>query len=686
MTISAVVPDIPQWLCSPVPTANLSCTLAPELLPPGASHSIDVTVDTAPLLAAGNHGFRNCAVLGAPWYGEACAEGGTQLVVVKTAPAACAPGGDCTFGIKITNTGSLPFNGDVVLSDSMFMGGGAALPAPITAIVPPLGCTPAPAAVPFSCTAPLTLAAGASQTFDITATMPLGPAPGYWARNCIAVSAPGVVPPVLPPAMPAPSNVSCAWVPVGAPLPLNNLRLTKTALHAGKCAKAPGDIILCDYEIGLTNDGPSPYHGMLSVDETVPAASTLTIADPAWVCAGGPPVYGCNTLAAADIAVGATLKLMLQVSIPLAPLEAAGCSLPNTAAIVAPAGGSDANFDAGDDSDTAVADAFLSWVDGFGVLQVTCDPTNLKTTKVSNGDCVASGDDFRCDYTVTVTNTGPDPYHGPLKLNEQFGFAPTSVTFSAPWGCMGGGASYQCTHPHVDMEKGDSVELKVTAQVPGGRQCQLLNQAATVFPVRRHALQQPGSATTSPPPRRGFPPRAARSRSGRNASRAPMRCAAKAAPASARSATCGTASWAACASSPSPLVAPTESRFPRTAAAPAPRQSANRVRTSTATTTPSACASAGSSAIRAAAASRSQSRSASQAATSTGTMTVSACASAAMSAIRVAGASSKPRSAVRAGSERVSQRRRPVRLQARLRARQERPLRHGREAAVRTRP
>ena len=483
VTISAVVPDIPQWLCSAVPTANLSCTLAPELLSPGASHSIDVTVDTGPLLAAGNHGFRNCAVLGAPWYGEACAEGGTQLVVVKTAPAACALGGDCTFGIKITNTGSLPFNGDVVLSDSMFMGGGAALPAPITAIAPPLGCAPAPAAVPFSCTAPLTLAAGASQTFDITATMPLGPAPGYWARNCIAVSAPGVVPPVLPPAMPAPSNVSCAWVPVGAPLPLNNLRLSKTALNAGKCAKAPGNIILCDYEIGLTNDGPSPYHGMLSVDETVPAASTLTIADPAWVCAGGPPVYGCNTLAAADIAVGATLKLMLQVSIPLAPLEAAGCSLPNTAAIVAPAGGTDANFDAGDDADTAVADAFLSWVDGVGVLQVTCDPTNLKTTKISNGDCVASGDNFRCDYAVTVTNTGPDPYHGPLKLNEQLGFAPASVTFSAPWGCLGGGASYQCTHPHVDMEKGDSIELKVTAHVPGGRQCQLLNQAATVFPV-----------------------------------------------------------------------------------------------------------------------------------------------------------------------------------------------------------
>ena len=371
------------------PTPTPTPVVGAEESPFDASRSIDVTVDTAPLPAAGNHGFRNCAVLGAPWYGEACAEGGAQLTVVKTAPAACAPGADCTFGITIKNTGSLPFNGDVLLSDSMFMGGGVPLPAPITGIVPPLGCAPAPGAVPFSCTAPLALAAGASLNLAITATMPVGAPPGYWARNCIAVSAPGVAPPALPPAAPIPSNVSCAWVPVGAPLPLNNLRLTKTALHAGKCSKAPGNNILCDYEIDLINDGPSPYHGVLNVKETVPAASTLTVGDPAWTCVGGPPNYACNTLAAVDIAVGAKLTVPLQVAIPLAPLEVAGCSLPNTAAIVAPLGGGADNFDAGDDADTAVADAFLSWVDIFGVTQVTCDPTNLKTTKVSKGDCVA---------------------------------------------------------------------------------------------------------------------------------------------------------------------------------------------------------------------------------------------------------------------------------------------------------
>ena len=52
-----------------------------------------------------------------------------------------------------------------------------------------------------------------------------------------------------------------------------------------------------------------------------------------------------------------------------------------------------------------------------------------------------SGAGFRCEYTVTVTNTGPDPYHGPLKLDEELGFAPTSVSFSPDWGCVGGGAA-----------------------------------------------------------------------------------------------------------------------------------------------------------------------------------------------------------------------------------------------------
>jgi hypothetical protein len=52
-------------------------------------------------------------------------------------------------------------------------------------------------------------------------------------------------------------------------------------------------------------------------------------------------------------------------------------------------------------------------VDGFGVTHVTCDPSNLKITKIAKGDCVESAGGYQCEYIVTVTNTGPDPYHGP---------------------------------------------------------------------------------------------------------------------------------------------------------------------------------------------------------------------------------------------------------------------------------
>ncbi len=484
--IAAAAPDVPQWVCSATPTPDLTCTLPPDLLPPGASHSVDVTVDTGPLLAAGNHGFRNCASLAAPWSGVACDEGGTNIVVIKTAPAACAPGADCTFGMTITNTGSQPFDGDLLVSDSMFMGPAAPLPAPITAIVPALGCAPAPAALPFSCVAPMTLAPGESKAFAITATMPVGPPGGYWARNCFATSAPGLPPPALPPpAGGSDTAVSCAWMPVGAPAALSNLKIEKTALHAAKCAKMPGDVILCSYEIDLVNDGPSPFHDVITFNETVPPAATLTVGSPAWACAGAAPVYAChpNPLAPVDIPAGATITIPVEISIPLAPLEAAGCGLPNTVAITAPPAGAGDNFDGGDDTAAAVADAFLSWVDGFGVTHVTCDPSNLKTAKAAKGACVAAGSGYLCSYTASVTNTGPDPYHGPIKVSEQLGFAPASVSFSPPWACAGSGAGYQCTLPHADLEKGDSVTLEVSVGVAGERQCEMTNRIATTFPV-----------------------------------------------------------------------------------------------------------------------------------------------------------------------------------------------------------
>ena len=250
-------------------------------------------LDTGPLFAGGSFGFLNCAELEAPWHDVACDEGGTDITVTKTAPAACVPGADCTFTVTITNTGAFPFSGPVQFTDSTFMGWPFPGPfgLPITSIVPALGCAPPPAAIDFSCVATLTLAPGESEVFAITVPMPLaGAFPGYWVQNCFAVSAPGAAPPALPLAPGADNNlISCVWVPVGAPPPLSNLRLDKRALNSGDCYKVGAALIRCDYEIEIFNDGPSPFGGHHLQRRHSGRGNARRLLPAGWVCFGGPP-------------------------------------------------------------------------------------------------------------------------------------------------------------------------------------------------------------------------------------------------------------------------------------------------------------------------------------------------------------------------------------------------------------
>ncbi len=481
--IAGVAPDGPDWVCSPTPTPDLWCSLPPDAIEPGETRSIDVWIDTGPLFLAGDFGFRNCAVLEAPWDDIACDDGGTDITVEKTAPAACDPGGDCTFTVTITNDGTLGFTGDVLLTDAMFFPDGTGIPAPITAMVPDLGCVPPPGALDFSCVAPLTLGPGESVAFAITVTMPAMPAM-YWAQNCFAISTPGLAPPALPlaPGTEA-DNASCAWVPVGGPPPLSNIRVDKTALDGGQCYKLPGDNIGCDYEIAFINDGPSPFHGLLSFTDAFPAGSLPGGIIPApWVCAIPPLACDIPAGSPVDIAVGESIVFPITLATPLATIEAAGCTMTNTATLTAPAAGTDENFFGGDDTDGAAADAWMQWVMPWGGILETCDPTNLKVTKVAQGDCVASDAGYRCDYEVTITNMGPDPYKGPLEIDEQFGFAPSTVTFPPEWGHSGGGALFQLTHPPLELAKGDSIKFSVSATVPEGKQCGLKNTASLTVP------------------------------------------------------------------------------------------------------------------------------------------------------------------------------------------------------------
>jgi uncharacterized repeat protein (TIGR01451 family) len=479
--IKSATPDGADWICSPTPSATFSCQLPPAALLPGQSRSVDVFVDTGPLVAAGNSGFRNCASLALPWSGMACVESQTQIVVKKTAPASCLPGNACTFALTVTNAGGHAFDGDVLLSDSLFMDGGVVpVAAPITAIAPALGCGPDPVALPFSCLAPIALAAGQSKAFSITVTMPAAPA-NYWAHNCFAASAPGQPAPALPPGPGSdPNAVSCAWVPVGAPPPLANLRIGKSPLT---CHKQGPDTVRCHYDITLENTGPSPSTNLITFSETIPANSVLASIAAPWSCVGGPPAFTCSTAAAPVIAPGGSLTIPVAIDLERAPLEAAKCWAPNKVAITSPVGGTDQNFDATDDAATATADAAWIRFDEGGPLElVLCDPTNLQTKKVADGPCVADGNGTRCGYTVTVTNTGPDPFNGRIDVTDAFSTAPTDVAFGAGWDCGGAGANWTCSHAPLALLKGQSVSLAVTAKFAKTSQCVVSNRATMIFP------------------------------------------------------------------------------------------------------------------------------------------------------------------------------------------------------------
>ncbi|WP_244468012.1 DUF11 domain-containing protein [Nitratireductor soli] len=198
--IQTVTPDGPEWTCDPVPAATLGCQIPGAVMTPGTSRHFDVTVNVSP-----NERFENCArgSFGpAPGddivypFGEACAQGGTQITVEKTGDQQCLLGEPCTFQITIRNEGPSSISGPVRIGDALTVEGFGGVPATIVSVNPPFGCTPEPTALPFVCETDLTLGAGESRVHEVTVELPmdggLANAVGNGAngRNCAAVVPP----------------------------------------------------------------------------------------------------------------------------------------------------------------------------------------------------------------------------------------------------------------------------------------------------------------------------------------------------------------------------------------------------------------------------------------------------------------------------------------------------------------
>ena len=195
-TITSVTPDGAEWACTAVPAANLSCQIPGAVMLPGTSRHFDVTVQVN-----GGARFKNCArgsfgpVPGGDIVypiGEACAEGGTDISVKKTGPAQCEIGQPCAFTVTITNNGASDFSGPAQIGDALEIDGVRMEGVVINSVEPPFGCSPEPSALPFGCTANVSIPAGASQAHVVTVTIPdtaAGISPnGANGLNCVGVT------------------------------------------------------------------------------------------------------------------------------------------------------------------------------------------------------------------------------------------------------------------------------------------------------------------------------------------------------------------------------------------------------------------------------------------------------------------------------------------------------------------
>ncbi len=478
LLITSWTTDGADFVCSPVPSGSFTCLLPPESLLPGKSRTVTAMINTDPGFGAGSEGFINCATLDAPYHGQSCFKTGDGqpggLKISKSGPASCAPGGNCSFKLSVTNNGALPFSGQVLLSDAMLINGVAPAPAPITGVSPSFGCTGGdPAALPIQCNMPLSLAAGASKAFNVTMTMPPG---NFWAQNCFVITSPASPPPGA-----IADSGACAWVKVGNPPPLSNLAISKTA---GPCAKNGANLVRCGFAISVKNNGPSPFSSVIALNETTSPTGSLISTDPALACT--PSVAGastCTSPAAIALNPGQSQTFNVVVDTPAVDVDAAACFTPNKITIASPLGAPQ-NFNATDDTANATADsALLEFFDPVtGLTTVICDPTNLKTTKAATGDCVKAGGGYECSYKVTITNMGPDPYKGPVNLVDDTPGATSVIANGSGWNCTNGASSAQCSQPPLTLAKGASLEIAVKATVPDNGQCSAPNRATMTFP------------------------------------------------------------------------------------------------------------------------------------------------------------------------------------------------------------
>lgn len=506
------VTNAPPWFCFPISPSEQQCTYAPGMLNPGESVDLFVTVDLA--VAAPMCSLDNIAgLVWAPGFGDIDPTDDFDFASATIPADHCLPPSDKVTNLKIwkdpfakvctdkgnvyecrylvitRNIGAGIYNGPVKIEDT--------IPAGATALFPQASWNCAGPAPTYTCetAAAVVLLPGQAVNLNTVVKVPKNQAAALKCKaenNAKIVAAPGgsdqntdATDDEADATMILPGKVNdCPDLP-----PMSNLKLKKKG--PGQICPVVGKNWECVFKITVQNFG-KPYLSNVQFFDALPfgspAGSTISFQPPAgWTC-GGPffGLYQCKS-DNPNLPHMAKAEITATVKVPVAPL--AKCEIKNNATIVMAPGGTLLNSFAGDDASSAKAKlAAVFPLNGdppiclAANMQQSDDPltsgkkkeSNLTITKTAAASTkTASGQNTK--FTITVTNQGPGVFKAPIEIKDTLFdgqiVEPSNGSWSAPWTCEGQSAVGHpeqgvCTHPEIELDPGESVNLDLTIEAP----------------------------------------------------------------------------------------------------------------------------------------------------------------------------------------------------------------------------
>jgi hypothetical protein len=508
------IANAPPWFCIPISPTEQHCTFGPTVLLPGDSLDLHVNVDL-PVPAPVCH-LDNVARIDWPLgFGDANAADDFDVATASIdAPHCPPPAGvktnlkvekfplnavcrdepgafECDYLVVVRNTGPGLYDGAIKVDEIV--------PAGTTATFwasPKWSFTPA---APYSGEhEPVSLLPNQTRSFGVVLSVPkpLVPGLGCEATNKVKiVAAAGGSDFNTDPSddeaeatMILPGEAAaCPALPV-----MSNLKLKKTG--PGEVCPIAGGDWACPFKVKVQNFG-KPYTGKVQFMDALPFGTPAGTKvefqpPPGWTCDGPalfPHLYQCSS-DNPNLAHMEAAEIDVTVKVPVAPM--AKCEITNTALIVKAPGGSLINSFAGDDQSSATATFApalpLDGAPGICLAAAMGGPqppplappggqeTNLSISK-SAGPSQVTATGQATSFTITVTNTGPGIFNGPIEIRDTLfdgqTVEPSNGSWSAPWTCEGQSAMGHpeqglCTHPAVALDPGESVVLTLDIEAP----------------------------------------------------------------------------------------------------------------------------------------------------------------------------------------------------------------------------